>query len=177
MTLLEIIKKRQSYRGAFTDVSVSREDLQIIVQSGLDAPSGVNAQTTEFVIVDDPDLRDKIQGMHPNNKAMQQAQAYILCIIDKDPPAVYEGLSFQIEDCAAAVENMLLTIVSLGYATVWIDGWLRREGRAQALAQWIDLPSEKQIRIILPIGKPAEEYRQPTKKPFQARAWFNHYQD
>lgn len=175
MTLLEIIKKRQSYRGAFTNDPVSREALQAIVQSGLDAPSGKNEQTTEFVIVDDPDLRAKIQGLHPTNKAMQQAQAYILCIVDKEAPAVFDGMSFQIEDCAAAVENMLLTIVSLDYATVWIDGWLRREGRAQTLGQWIGLPQDKQVRIILPIGKPAEQYPQPVKKPFESRAWFNQY--
>ena len=33
-----------------------REDLARIVQAGLQAPSGCNAQSTTFVILDDPDL-------------------------------------------------------------------------------------------------------------------------
>ena len=50
----------------------------------------------------------------------------IVCVTDPQP--VYHTMSFPAEDCAAAVENMLLAIAALGYATVWIDGALRAEG-------------------------------------------------
>ena len=90
MDLFEVVKKRHSYRGGFTDAAVSREDLQKIVQAGLDAPSGCNAQTTRFVIIDDPKLLEQIRQMHPGNKAMQQAHAYIACIVDTQPPGVVE---------------------------------------------------------------------------------------
>ena len=33
-------------------------------------------------------------------------------------------VSFATEDCAASVENMLLAVTALGYATVWLDGVL-----------------------------------------------------
>ncbi|MHC4525169.1 MAG: nitroreductase family protein, partial [Planctomycetota bacterium] len=103
MDLFEAIKKRHSYRGEFTDASVSREDLERIVQAGLEAPSGKNCQTTRFVIVDDPKLLEQITQMHPGNKAFQRARAMIVCIIDKNPEATYEGFEFEVEDCAAAV--------------------------------------------------------------------------
>jgi nitroreductase len=122
MDFFEVVKQRFSYRGGFKDQPVPREDLQRIVQASLDAPSGKNAQTTEFVIVDDPSLVAGIRQMHTGNKAMQQAPAYIACLIDKSPEAIYEGHTFQVKDCAAAVENMLLAITALGYASVWIDG-------------------------------------------------------
>jgi nitroreductase len=154
---------------------VRHEDLLNIVQAGLDAPSGKNCQTTQFVIVDDPNLLEQIRQMHPANKAMQQARAFIACIIDKQPEAVYEGLQFQVEDCAAAVENMLLAITALGYASVWVDGWLRREGRSDAIGKLLGVPDSKIVRILLPIGVPAEEYKQPKKMPFSERAWFNQY--
>jgi nitroreductase len=121
----EAVAKRHSYRGPFKDQQVPRDDLRCIVQAGLQVPSGTNAQTTTFVIVDAPDLIAKIRKMHPAQKAMRQAPAYIVCIVDKEPEAVYETHSFQIEDCAAAVENILLAVTALAYATVWIDGWLR----------------------------------------------------
>ncbi|MHC5082929.1 MAG: nitroreductase family protein [Planctomycetota bacterium] len=175
MDLFEAIKKRHSYRGDYNDQVVRQEDLQAIIQAGLDAPSGKNCQTTEFVIVTDPTLLDQIRRMHPANKAMQQAKVFIACIVDKDPEPVFEGMSFQIEDCAAAVENMLLAITALGYASVWIDGWLRREGRNEKIGRLLNVPESKIVRILLPIGVPAKEVKGPEKMPFNQRAWFNQY--
>ena len=175
MDFFEAIKKRHCYRGAFTDALVPREDLEQIVQAGLDAPSGKNCQTTRFVIVDDPSLLEQIRQMHPGNKAFQQAKVMIACIIDKKPEAIYEGFEFQVEDCAAAVENMLLAITALGYASVWIDGWLRVDGRNEKIGQLLGVPDEKTVRILLPIGVPAKEVRGPEKMSFNERAWFNKY--
>jgi nitroreductase len=175
MEFFTVLKKRQSYRGGFQSIPLSRQDLEKIVQAGLDAPSGKNAQTTEFVIVDEPALVRQIGSLHLNNKAVQQASAFVACICDKDPEAVYEGLSFQVEDCAAAVENMLLSITAMGYSSVWVDGWLRGEGRAEKIGQWLGLPEHKIIRVLLPVGIPTETYKQPDKKAFAVRAWFNRY--
>jgi len=82
--------------GTFQGDPIPREDLKRIVEAGLMAPSGKNAQTTGFVIVDDPELVKEIGGMHPGNKALQQARALIACIIDREPEAVYEGMNFQV---------------------------------------------------------------------------------
>lgn len=175
MDVFEAIAKRHSYRGPFKDQPISREDLRRIVRAGIQAPSGGNRQTTTFVIADDPDLVAAIREMHPTNRAMQQASAYIACLIDEHPEAIYEGHSFQVEDCAAAVENMLLAITALGYATVWIDGWLRVEGRAERIGALRGLPEGKIVRVILPVGVPVEIHQQKEKKPFEERAWFNRY--
>jgi len=175
MDVFEAISKRHSYRGPFKDQPISRADLGRIVQAGLQAPSGKNAQTTTFVIVDDPELVQKVAGMHSANQAMQQARAMIACIVDETPEAVYEGHNFQVEDCAAAVENMLLAVTALGYATVWIDGWLRVSNRAQEISQMLNLPEGKTARVLLPLGVPQETWPPKEKLPFQARAWFNCY--
>ena len=175
MDIFKAIENRHSYRGPFTDQPVPRQDLTKIVQAALMAPSGKNCQTTQFVIIDDPELIASISPMHETNLAMQQAKAYIACIVDTNPEPVYEGMSFAVEDCAAAVENMLLAITSLGYAAVWIDGWLRVQSRARKIADILSVPKEKTIRIILPIGVPAEQKHQPKKKQFNERAWFNKY--
>jgi nitroreductase len=173
MELFEAIEKRYSYRGAFADGDVSKEDLQKIVTAGLAAPTGCNAQPTTFVIVDDEAILEKIRAMHPNNKAMQQARAMITCVVNVAPEAVFEDMSFEIEDCAAAVENMLLAITGLGYASVWIDGWLRVDDRAERIGELLSVPEGKIIRIVLPIGAASEEYPRPKKKAFDERAWFN----
>ena len=171
----KVLKNRHSYRGAFRNVPVARDDLVSIVKAGLSAPSGKNEQTTLFIIVDDPKLVGEIGRMHPVNKAMRQAGAMIACIVDKQPAAIYEGHSFQVEDCAAAVENMLLAVTALGYASVWIDGWLRVAGRAEKIDQLLGIPDEKTIRVLLPVGVPAEPVSPIGKKPFESRVWFNRF--
>ena len=176
MELFEAIRRRYSYRGPFEDRAVPREDLKRIVEAGLKAPSGKNGQTTTFVIVDDPVLLREIGGMHPENQALREARALIACIIDRQPEAIYEGYSFQIEDCAAAVENMLLAITALGYGSVWIDGWLRPERRAEKIGGLLGVPEEKVVRVLLPVGVPAGQGPRKEKKLFSERTWFNRFQ-
>ncbi|MCP4375464.1 MAG: nitroreductase [bacterium] len=175
MEFFEAVTNRHSYRGPFGDQDIAADDLRKIVQTALDAPSGMNKQTTSFVIVNDPELVSQIAEMHDSNKAFQQAKAFIACLIDTEPESIYEGHDFQVEDCSAAVQNMLLAITATGYASVWIDGWLRPQGRAEAIGKLLGVPDGKVIRIILPIGLPEYPPRGPEKKPFDQRAWFNQY--
>jgi nitroreductase len=175
MEVFEAIAQRHSYRAGFLDQPVPREDLRRIVQAGIQAPSGRNAQTTTFVIVDDPSLVQQIAEMEGANAAQRNAKAFICCVIDRQPEPTYEDLAFVVEDCAAATENMLLAITALGYASVWIDGALRRQGRAEAIGALLGVPEGKVVRILLPLGVPEETWPQREKRPFEERAWFNRY--
>ncbi len=175
MDLFTAINKRYSYRGHMEQGDIPRAELIQIVECGLKAPSGKNAQTTHFIIIDDSKILQELHKLHPANKAMQQAPAMIACIIDVEPEKIYANYDFQLEDCAAAAENMLLAITALGYASVWIDGWLRSEGRADAISRLLDIPSTKKVQILLPVGKPVTEGPRKEKKTFEQRAWFNNY--
>ena len=148
MDLFEAIKNRFSYRGVFEDRSVPRDHLKTIVQAGLDAPSGTNRQTTSFVIVDDAEKLAAIRACAPDRAYLESCRALICCVVDKDPELIYHGHQFQLEDCAAAVENMLLAITALGYASVWLDGMLRVEHRAETVAAILGLPSGKKVQIL-----------------------------
>jgi nitroreductase len=174
MDVFEAIARRYSYRGAFQEVDIPRADLCRIVQAGIQAPSGCNAQTTSFVMVDDLRLMQRIAEV-VGSPVVHNARAMIVCIADHRP--VYKGKSFGVEDCAAAVENMLLAVTALGYATVWIDGALRIEGRAGRIADILEVPDEREVRILLPLGVPAEPGIQKEKLPFNERAWFNGYRN
>lgn len=171
MELFEAIAKRHSYRGTFTDASVSRDDLQKIVQAGIDAPSGCNAQTTSFIVVDDPGMLDKIRTLF-KTPVVQTAKAMILCVCDSNP--VYKDTTFYTEDCGAAVQNMLLAITGLGYATVWYEGYLGGEV-GEKLGEILGVPKNLKTLVLLPIGVPSEHGSPKEKKSFGERAWFNMY--
>ena len=172
MDVFDAVTKRYSYRGHFTDAAVPREDLIKIVLAGIHAPSGKNEQTTSFVIVDDPGVLRRIAEI-VDKPVCHTAKAMIACVIDPRP--VLGNISFAVEDCAAAVENMLLAITALGYATVWLDGVLRVEDKAAKIARLLAVPEDKALRILLPLGVAAEPGTQKEKLPFEKRAWFNHY--
>jgi nitroreductase len=173
MNLFTAIDRRHSYRDAYTKARVSRATLRRIVVAGLKAPSGCNAQTTTFVIVDDPKILAAIRAMHPMT-AVQEAKAVIACLVHKKPPAVFRGRDdFEIEDCSAAIENMLLAITALGLGSVWIDGHLREHGRAEKLNALLHVPRDRTVRVMLPIGVPAVRGARRAKRPFGQRAWFN----
>lgn len=169
MDFFETVQNRHSYRKEMVQTEVPLEDLKKIVQAGLDAPSGKNEQTTEFVIIKDPEAVRSIQQMPQANKAMATAPAFIACHMAKDPEKTYFGMSFDVEDCAAAVENILLAASALQYGSVWIDGWLRLESRAEAIGDIIGLDSSRIIRILLPIGKMTVSQKRPLKKSFDER--------
>jgi nitroreductase len=172
MDLFDAVANRYSYRGEFTDARVPRKDLEKIVQAGIQAPSACNQQVAAFVIVDDPSLLRQIAEI-VDKPVCGSAKAMIACVADPRP--VYAQWSFAAEDCAAAVENILLAIAALGYASVWLDGVLRVEDRAARIAQLLGVPAGQSIRILLPIGVPAEPGQQRERLPFGERAWFNRY--
>ena len=172
MDLFEAVHKRHSYRGQFTDAPVPRDDLKEIVQAGIQAPSAKNEQVASFVIVDDPLLLKQIAQI-VDRPVCNSAKAMIVCVAD--PRAVIGEISFAVEDCAAAVENMLLAATALGYATVWLDGVLRTVDKATRIAKLLGVPEGKAVRILLPLGVAAEPGTQKEKLPFHKRAWFNQY--
>ena len=112
MNTRQAISERTSYRGTYTDTPVPRKDLRTIMAAGLAAPSGCNQQTTSLIAVDAPSLLAQLkQLLRPSQ--FTTAPAYI-CVLTQQVIA-YRGRSFHVQDYAAAIENMLLTAVDLGY--------------------------------------------------------------
>ncbi len=169
MDFFEVAGNRFSYRKKLNAAAPPLDDLRKIVQAGVDAPSGKNAQTTGFLIIADPDVVKKINTMPGGNEAMSTAPAFIACHVDRVPNKSNLDYEFVVEDCAAAAENILLGATALGYAAVWIDGWLRTGNRADAISELCSLDSERVIRILIPVGKPLEEHPRREKKSFNER--------
>ncbi|MCL2096174.1 MAG: nitroreductase family protein [Oscillospiraceae bacterium] len=166
MDFFKAAELRHSYRGAYTNEIVPDEDLVKILDAGIRAPSGCNAQTTSFVLVTNPELKAeiaKIFGPEP----VKTASALIIVVTEK---ITFDfGLDFELEDYGAAVENILLAITSLGYASCWYGGGVRLGGVHEKLAGLLNLPKGKEAQCILPVGVPNEQKSQPGRKSFAER--------
>ncbi len=169
--LTEIIRTRRSYRGTYQPDRVPREDLRIILEAGLAAPSGCNKQTTSLIAVDDPELLAKIRAVI-DPPAGETAPAMI-CVLSQRIIA-YRDRCFATQDYSAAIENMLLTITALGHQSCWYEGHITDEDRiCDRIAEILHVPDEFDLVCVLPVGRAASEPKTLRKKAFEERAWFN----
>lgn len=173
MEVFNLIAERRSYRGAYENTPVPREDLKLIMQAGLDAPSGCNAQTTSLIAVDDKEVLEKVKSVI-SPKITETAPAFI-CVLTEEK-IVYRNKAFNIQDYSAAIQNMLVAVKALGYESCWYEGHLTDEDNlGKKVAHALGVPEQYDLICILPVGKATEKPRIPQKKPFEERAWFNGY--
>ncbi len=174
MNVIEAISNRHSYRGKFKQIPVPREDLVTIMQAGLDAPSGCNTQTTSLIAVDDPEVLQKLKAVI--DPPMAETAPAFICVLTRRINA-YRDRCFAVQDYSAAIQNMLLAIVELGYQSCWYEGHITDVDRiGYQMAQVLGVPDEYELVCFLPVGIAEDEVRGPKKKTFEERAWFNGFQ-
>jgi nitroreductase len=129
------------------------------MDAGRLAPSGSNGQPWDFIAITD---RETIIKMVKVNRCLEQAGAVIAVVLD---PAS----RWWLEDGSAAVENMLLAVTALGYGAVWLEGnVLPHEDEMKRL---LNVPSDKRMPIIIPIGVPTGPVEKPKKSLAEVLHW------
>lgn len=173
MDFFEVVKNRFSYRGAFQDKEVPKEDLDKILDAALRAPSGCNAQTTGIVVVTEAARRKELAATFPfAHKGLNSAP--VLLAVYSEKKAVYRGRNYELQDCAALLENLMLAATALGYASVWTEGQTEDDDCAKKAAALLGIPDGKTVRAILPLGVP-EETNVPERKIADGRLHFEQY--
>ena len=171
--VLEAIAQRRSYRGKYLPLPVPEEHLRIIMQAGLDAPSGCNKQTTSLIAVDDPEVLKKLKAVI--QPPVAETAPAMICVLTQRINA-YRDRCFAVQDYSAAIENMLLAAEQLGYRSCWYEGHITDTDRiGDRMADILEVPEGVELVCMLPIGVPAEKPSAPKKKAFRERAWFNRF--
>jgi nitroreductase len=144
------------------------------MEAGLAAPSGCNTQTASLIAVDDPALLKRLYGAAFDPSEGHTAPAMV-CVLTRPLPA-YRDRVFNVQDYSAAIENMLLAIVGLGYQSCWYEGQITdADNLGRKMADILQVPGEYEMVCFLPVGVAARPVTFPRKKPFNERAWFNGY--
>ena len=174
MDVSQAVQSRSSYRGRYLPAAVPREDLTRILEAGLAAPSGCNKQTTSIIAVDDPAVLARLNVLIQPPVGQTDTAPAMICVLTRRINA-YRDRCYAVQDYAAAIENMLLAIVELGYQSCWIEGHVTdADHLGQKMADVLGVPEEYELVCYLPVGVAAEEARCTAKKqPFESRAWFN----
>ncbi len=170
MKLIDIMKKRCSYRNTFTDKKVSLDEMRLILEAGYTAPSGCNLQTCKFIGVLDSEKVKAIADIYGH----EWANTAPACIVIVTQPLVKsgKGCSRYLEDFGAAAQNILLQIVELGYATTWIQGQIEGD-KAREIGKILNVDSEYTVIGYFPVGEPACELKYVKKQDFNERCFID----
>jgi len=171
MSVVKTMKERTSYRGGYKNIPVPRKDLIKIMEAGLCAPSGCNTQTTSLIAVDDTEVLNKLRAVIEPEFVISAPA--MICVLTQAVPA-YKNVCFNVQDYSAAIENMLLAIVELGYQSCWVEGQITDEHKiGKKMAEILGVPDEYELICFLPVGVADQSVKQVKRKPFEERAWFN----
>lgn len=154
MELKEAILGRRSIRR-FGDGDVSEEVVIELIELGHAAPSAGNLQARDFVVVRDQKTKDDLALAAHGQDFIAEAPVVIVVCANMDRVMHYgkRGITlYCLQDCAAAIENMLLAIHEMGLGCVWVGAF--DESKASNI---LELPGHIRPVAILPIGEPVSQ--------------------
>ena len=170
---INTISERHSYRGKFLQEAVPEEDLIRIARAGVDAPSGCNKQTTDVIVINDPETLAKVKAQIEPPVA---ATAPAMIVVLTRRINAYRDQCFDVQDYSAAIENMLLAIVELGYQSCWYEGHITDDDRiCDKIASVLGVPDGYDVVCVLPVRKAEDDFHAPSKKSFGERVKFNRF--
>lgn len=152
MDAIEAILTRRSIRRYKPD-PVARESLRTILECAMAAPSAVNQQPWQFVVVDDRAILDAIARVHPYAQMVKEAS---LAIVVCGDTSSLKAPGYWPQDCAAATENILVAARALGLGTCWC-GVYSNEKRVSAFRELFKLPEHIVPFCVIAVGHPAEQ--------------------
>ncbi|MCK5035159.1 MAG: nitroreductase family protein [Candidatus Sabulitectum sp.] len=149
--MLDAIRNRRSIRK-YQDKPVPSEKLEILIRAAMQAPSARNTQPWEFVITEDRDILSRIPDFHPYAGMVPSAGAVILVCGNRE---LQGEISYILEDCSAAIQNILLEAVNQDIGAVWL-GVYPREDRIQGMISLFNLPGHIVPIALVSLGFPGE---------------------
>lgn len=173
MDLFEALNKRYTYRGEFTDEPVTDEHVNLILQAGISAPTGMHITTNTYIAITDREIIKELAKWVPGSGVA--TASFVIVMVTENFARSY-GVNFEIENYSASAENLLLAITALGYATIWTDGVLRSPQVNDGVRKVLNIPSEKTIRTVLPVGVPKKPEKPQVKERIEDVVIFQRYE-
>jgi nitroreductase len=147
--MLELIKKRRSIRK-YTAEDVSDEQVRVMLEAAMAAPSANNIRPWHFVVVRDAGRRAELAKMKPWSRMCADAPVVFAVIGDS------RASTHWIEDTSAATENLLLAAAGIGLGGVWIATY-PQEDYESLVRRTLGIPDDLRVLCLVAVGHPAEE--------------------
>lgn len=202
--LIDVIRRRRSVRKFDAGQTVNRETLEKIAEAGRWAPSGANVQPWDFIVVDDPDVRDEVVAvfLRQADRLKQYAKGFpavyktylantvaiVLVLgdprwrmsfphgIDAASEAEYDANNDNIFYCSmgAAIQNIQLAVTAVGLTSAWLSGGGESKTNRE-LSTLLGYPPFLRAFGTIPIGYPSKEVARRYRRPLSQLVHWNGY--
>jgi nitroreductase len=181
MSFEELIRNRQSVRK-YCDKPVQKEKIEKLINAVHQSPSACNSQPWKLIIVDDPELKNKVAKATFNNaiafnKFALEAPVIAVLVIEKAKPIAQIGgliknQEYPEYDIGIAAAHFCLQATELDLGTCMI-GWFNEK----KIQQLLNIPKKRKIGLVITLGYPPEDYkmRKKIRKPVNEICGFNSY--
>ncbi len=168
MDFLSLTLLRQSDR-AYIDQPVEHEKLERILECARMAPSACNAQPWKVIVIDQPELKNKIADATSSqligiNHFTKQAPVHLVIV---EEPGNYSS------QLGGWIKKKHFPLIDIGIFAGHICLAAATEGLGSCMIGWFDetvvkktlgIPSSKRVALIVLIGYPAKETRNKKRK-------------
>jgi len=157
---LDFILGRRSVR-VYRPGEVNEETVEALLEAAMAAPSAVAKDPWRFVVVRNRVTLGRLADALPNGGMIRDAELGI--IVCGDLEAAHDRqLSYLLQDCSAAIENLLLAVHIVGLGACWL-GVHPREERVRKLKEILELPASVLPVAAIAIGWPGEQKEPRTR--------------
>ncbi len=185
--VIKTINYRRSVRS-FTDQPVKEEDIKTILNAANKAPSAHNQQSWKFIVIKGKKKEQLVELVSQKAADFPRATSVLLRLASRSiacAPVViaiantgeliehgtklfqvehersYDFFrTMEIQSSAAAVENLLLSITSLGLGAVWLGVLFLIKDEVLSLLE----EPKGEFMAVIPVGYPTKSSLGPNKK-------------
>ncbi len=177
----KLLRVRQSVRK-YDDRPVEGEKINSLIEAVRLAPSASNSQPWKLIIVDDPELKDKVARATFSkaisfNKFVVQAPVLAVLAVEKPKLVTQIGarikrIDFPLIDIGIAAEHFCLQAAELGLGTCML-GWFNEK----RIKELLRIPRPIRIGLVITLGYPADNspLRAKSRKKMNEMSSFNEY--
>ncbi len=155
MDTFEAIYTRRSIRK-FNSKVIRDSEIKKLLHAGMAAPSAGNAQPWRFIGVRE---KENLEAIAARNPYAQMAKEASVCIVVCADLSAEKYPGFWPQDCAAAIQNILLAARALDIGTVW-TGVTPIAERAASYKEYFGLPESVEVLGIVVCGYTDQPFTQ-----------------
>lgn len=154
------IFERRSVRK-YTDRPVTPEEEEKLLRAAMQAPSAGNEQPWHFIVVRNRETLTEISRTQQYAGMLEHAPMAVVVLGDEEAQR-YRPYDYWVQDCSAALQNLLLEAEHIGLGAVWLGVWPVPE-RVSNLRRIFGFPETVQPLGIVSLGH-SESHPDPVDR-------------
>ena len=157
---LALILGRRSIR-IYTPGEIDEATVNTLLEAAMAAPSAMTKDPWRFVIVRNPTMLLQLASALPGGQMLAAANVGIVVVGDLEI-SFERNIGYLVQDCAAAIENLLLCAHGLGLGACWV-GVYPKETSSKRVKEMLSLPSGTVPVAVISLGHPGEHLPARTR--------------